>query len=60
MRKGKSITDGPFAETKDLVGGYTVIQARDLDHAAELCSDCLIFTNVAGSVEIRPLMEMNM
>ena len=34
--KEKSITDGPYAEAKDLVGGYTIILAKDLDEAAEL------------------------
>src|SRR5215831_14431462 len=33
---GKSISDGPFAEAKDVVGGYTLIEAKDLNQAAEL------------------------
>ncbi len=32
--KQKAVTDGPFAETTDIVGGYTLIEARDLDQAA--------------------------
>ena len=32
------MTDGPFAETKDIVGGYTLIETRDLDRAVELRS----------------------
>ena len=57
--KNKAVTDGPFAEAKDVVGGYTLIQARDLDQAAELSKGCPIF-EVDGAVEVRPVMKMNM
>jgi len=57
--KQKAVTDGPFAEAKDVVGGYTLIQARDLDHAVELSKGCPIF-EVDGAVEVRPIMKMNM
>ena len=53
------MTDGPFAEAKDLVGGYTLVQANDLAQAAELTSGCPIF-DVGGSVEVRPIMKMGM
>ncbi len=55
----KTVTDGPFAEAKDVVGGYTLIQARDLDQAVELSKGCPIF-EVEGAVEVRPVMKMNM
>jgi|ERR1700722_10648860 len=57
--KTKTVNDGPFAEAKDVVGGFTIIQARDLDQAAELARDCPIF-EVGGSVEVRPIQKMNM
>jgi hypothetical protein len=57
--KQKLVTDGPFAETKDLVGGYTLIEARDLDQAVELSKGCPIF-EVEGAVEVRPVQKMNM
>ena len=57
--KQKTVTDGPFAETKDLVGGYTLVEARDLDQAVELSKGCPIF-EVDGAVEVRPVMKMNM
>jgi hypothetical protein len=57
--KQKSVTDGPFAESKDVVGGYTLIQARDLEQAVELSKGCPIF-DVDGAVEVRPVMKMNM
>jgi len=54
--KQKVVTDGPYAE-KDLVGGYTLIEARDLAHAAELSVGCPIFES-GGLVEVRPVMNM--
>jgi hypothetical protein len=53
------VTDGPFAESKDIVGGYTLVQARDLDEAVELSKGCPIFEG-EGVVEVRPIMQMNM
>ena len=57
--KQKTVTDGPFAEAKDLVGGYTVVEASDLDQAAQLTSGCPIL-EVGGFVEVRPIMKMGM
>ena len=57
--KQKTVTDGPFAEAKDIVGGYTLIEARDLAQAVELSKGCPIF-EVDGAVEVRPVMKMNM
>ncbi len=57
--KSKAVTDGPFAEAKDLVGGFTVVEARDIDEAVELSKGCPIFDD-DGSVEVRPIMIMNM
>jgi hypothetical protein len=57
--KQKTVTDGPFAETKDLIGGYTLIEARDLEQAVELSKGCPIF-EVDGGVEVRPVMPLNM
>ena len=54
---GKVITDGPYAESKDIVGGYTLVQAKDLGQAAELAKGCPIFEG-GGLVEVRPVMEM--
>jgi hypothetical protein len=54
--KQKAITDGPYAEAKDLVGGFSLIEARDLDEAAELSKGCPVLER-GGSVEIRPIMK---
>jgi hypothetical protein len=48
------ITDGPYAEAKDLVLGFIVIEARDLAHAVEISTGCPIVEG-GGSVEIRPV-----
>ncbi|MBV9233537.1 MAG: transcription initiation protein [Candidatus Eremiobacteraeota bacterium] len=54
---GKAVTDGPYAESKDLVGGYTLVEAKDLAQAAELAQGCPILER-GGLVEVRPIMEM--
>ena len=56
VRNGKvSTTDGPFAETKEQLGGYYLIEARDLDDAIQVASK--ILSARLGSVEVRPIME---
>ena len=52
--KGKVVTDGPFVESKEIVGGFSIAQAETLDDAAELAKGCPIFLR-GGSVEVRPL-----
>jgi hypothetical protein len=55
----KMIKDGPYAEAKDVVGGYIVVEASDLAQATELSRGCPILA-VGGSVEVRPVQIMNM
>jgi len=56
-RNGKvSMTDGPFAETKECLGGFTIIEARDLNEALQLVSK---FLARLVSIEVRPLMDPN-
>src|SRR5687767_1209680 len=50
----KLVTDGPYAEDKDLVLGFIVVEARDLAHAVELATACPIVEG-GGSVEVRPV-----
>ena len=57
VRAKNSITDGPYPESKDLIGGYTVIEAKDLAQAAELAGGCPILER-GGLVEVRPVMKM--
>ncbi len=53
-----AVSDGPFAEAKDLVGGYAIVEAKDLESAAELARGCPGF-EVNGIVEIRPVRQVS-
>jgi hypothetical protein len=54
-RNGRiSVTDGPFAETKEQLGGFTVVEARDLNEALQLAS--ALPAARFGSVEVRPIL----
>ena len=50
------LTDGPFADTKEIFGGFYLIEARDLDAALELAAR-MPAARLGGSVEIRPVVE---
>ena len=55
--KSKTISDGPYAEAKDIVGGYMLVQANDLAQAVELSKGCPIF-DIDGLLEVRPIVAM--
>jgi hypothetical protein len=56
VRNGKiSSTDGPFAETKEQLGGFYMINARDLNDAIQIAAK--IPSAKTGSIEVRPIME---
>jgi len=55
--KAKVVTDGPYAEAKDTIGGYILVEADDLAQAAELAKGCPIL-EVGGLVEVRPIAPM--
>jgi hypothetical protein len=58
VRNGKvGTTDGPFAETKEQLGGYYVIEARDLNDAIQVAAK--IPSARIGSVEVRPIVEFD-
>ena len=58
VRNGKmSTTDGPFAETQEQLGGYYLIEAKDLNDAIAVASK--IPSSRIGSIEVRPVMEFN-
>ena len=55
VRNGKKLTtDGPFAETKEQLGGYYLVDAKDLDEALEIAAR--IPSARVGSIEVRPVM----
>ena len=58
VRNGKTVvTDGPFAETKEQLGGYFLVEANDLDEAISIASR--IPGAKFGSIEVRPVMKIS-
>jgi hypothetical protein len=57
VRAGNLITDGPFADTKEVLGGYFVFAADDLDEALEVAQR-IPAVRLGGAVEVRPLVEI--
>jgi hypothetical protein len=51
------ITDGPYAEIKEIVGGYVLVQAESLDDAMKLAQGCPILA-IGGKVEVRAIMDL--
>ena len=59
IRDGKRLlTDGPFAETKEHLGGYYVVDVKDLDRAIELAARIPGAAHGYDSIEVRPIMEL--
>ncbi len=57
VRNGKTLlTDGPFAETKEQISGYYIVEARDLNEATEIASR--IPSARFGGIEVRPIRKM--
>ena len=57
VREGRRlVTDGPFAETREQLGGYYVVEARDLDEAIGIAER--IPPASVGTIEVRPIMEI--
>jgi len=55
VRNGKTLTtDGPFAETREQLGGYYLIEAKDLDEATAIAAR--VPSAKFGSIEVRPIM----
>jgi len=58
VRNGRTITtDGPFAETKEVLGGFNLIEARDMDEALEIAKS--FPWSASGCVEVRPVRDIN-
>jgi hypothetical protein len=57
-REGKRLlTDGPFAETREQLGGYTIIEADDLDDAIAIASGFVGLSDIA-TIEVRPIVDL--
>jgi len=57
QKAGATITDGPFAEGNEIVGGYLIVNAADVNEAVEISKGCPIFEH-DGTVEVREIMSM--
>ena len=55
----KVVSDGPYAEAKEIIGGYLIVNAKDINEAVEISMGCPIFDE-NGKVEVRQLQNMEM
>ncbi|MDZ4709460.1 MAG: YciI family protein [Saprospiraceae bacterium] len=58
IKPNNLVTNGPYVEIKEAIGGYIIIQAVSIEAAAELSKDCPILS-VGGSVEVRQIVPMD-
>ena len=56
--KAMKMTDGPFVESKEIVGGYVIVEAASIEEAVKLSEGCPIYTH-DGVVEIRPVQHVD-
>jgi len=57
VRPNNVVTDGPYTEIKELIGGYSIVKVETLDEAVELAKGCPIF-EFGGNVEVREINPM--
>lgn len=57
--KNKVVTDAPFIVAKEMVNGYIIVNAADIDEAVELAKGCPIFKE-NGKVEVRPVQKLEL
>ncbi|MEM8999048.1 MAG: YciI family protein [Bacteroidota bacterium] len=58
-QKGELVTNGPFAEGAEVVGGYLIVSAKNIDEATEISKGCPIFDYEGSNVEIREILSMD-
>lgn len=58
VKPGNIITNGPYAEIKEIVGGLSIFRAESIEEATEMAKGCPIL-NVGGNVEVRDIIQMN-
>jgi len=58
VKPGNVVTNGPYAEIKEIVGGLSIFRAESIEEATEWAKSCPIL-NVGGNVEIRDIIQMN-
>lgn len=58
VKPGDVITDGPYAEVKEIIGGYVIVKTDSLDDVVQMAQSCPVL-EIGGHVEIRSFMEIN-
>ncbi len=58
VKPGGTITNGPYVEIKEAIGGYIIVKANSIDEAAELAKGCPILS-IKGNVEVRTVVAMD-
>jgi hypothetical protein len=58
LKPGNVITNGPFAEIKEIITGYIVIKAESIDEAAEIAKGCPLVVGGGGKVEVRNIVPL--
>jgi hypothetical protein len=58
VKPGNVVTNGPYAEIKEIVGGLSIFRAESIEEAAEWAKTCPML-NVGGNVEVRDIIQMN-
>ena len=56
---GKNVTDGPYTEGKEVVGGFFIVNAKDINEAVNMAKDCPDYDS-GGTVQVRQVMKMDM
>ena len=60
VRPGHVVSDGPYAEVKEIIGGYLIVKSSDLDEAVELVKGCPILDIPSGHVEVREFVKLDL
>ena len=58
LKPNSIVTDGPYAEVKEMIGGYLIVKAADLNEAMQLANGCPML-DIGGHVEVRNVVPMN-
>lgn len=59
IANNKTVTDGPYTEGKEVVGGFFIINAKDYDEAVKICDDYPDY-EYGGSIQVRQVMKVDM
>lgn len=59
VKPGNVVTNGPYAEIKEIISGFIVIRAGSIDEAAEIAKGCPLVVGGGGHVEVRDVIPMN-